>query len=122
MCRRVRPCTPSSLEPRNEQQQRGSLYEVLQVKRNVSLTEIKTTYRSQAKLYHLRDLDDIFLHPFFMTPKMHQAFVSNMNILAYKPNVTGDMDTTMVKRQSLRKLAIEFHKSWIWKAARRNET
>jgi len=32
--------------------QRGSLYEVLRVKRNASLTEIKTAYRSLAKLYH----------------------------------------------------------------------
>ncbi|KAG5546506.1 hypothetical protein RHGRI_018628 [Rhododendron griersonianum] len=70
-----------------------------------------------------RDLDDIFLHPFFMTPQMHQAFVSNINILAYIPNVTGDMDaTTRVKRQSLRKLAIEFHKSWIWRPMERNMT
>ncbi|KAI8547872.1 hypothetical protein RHMOL_Rhmol07G0228900 [Rhododendron molle] len=64
MCRRATPhrrppCkavyleTAPSLEPRNQQQQRGgSLYEVLRVKRNASLTEIKTAYSSLAKLYH----------------------------------------------------------------------
>ncbi|XP_057486536.1 chaperone protein dnaJ 11, chloroplastic-like [Actinidia eriantha] len=31
---------------------RSSLYEVLRVKRNASATEIKTAYRSLAKLYH----------------------------------------------------------------------
>ncbi|KAG5546775.1 hypothetical protein RHGRI_018820 [Rhododendron griersonianum] len=51
-CKAVCAETAPALEPRNQRQRGGSLYEVLQVKRNASVTEIKTAYRSLAKLYH----------------------------------------------------------------------
>lgn len=51
-CKAVCAETKPSLEPRNQRQQGGSLYEVLRVKRNASSTEIKAAYRNLAKLYH----------------------------------------------------------------------
>jgi len=59
------------------------------------------------------DLGDLFLHPFFWTPQMHESFISNMDILMYRKYGHSSMDgLTLQRLRSLRLLADALEKEW----------